>query len=234
MRVLALDLIRGIDIIPMILFNYSVTLDYFRIVTIPSSFLYWFVFPRIIAAIFIFVSGVAAYLSYKKSKKSFGKRYFIRGLKLLLFAALITVFTYFFVPNGMILFGILHFFAISSFVVPFLINKRKFNLIAGTLIVLFGIYLQFATFNFSSLLWLGFMSQNYFAFDYFPVLPWIGVMMLGIYFSKNVAKKLQKINVRNKFSSFVSFLGRHSLEIYLIHQPLLIFLLTLMGYRLFF
>ncbi len=104
------DLIRGIDIVFMVLFNYSVTLSYFRLINMPSNFLYWFVLPILIAVIFIFVSGVAAHISFEKNKENFRKKYFIRGGKLLIFAAIITLFTYIFVPEGTIFFGILHFF----------------------------------------------------------------------------------------------------------------------------
>lgn len=233
-RILGLDVLKGFAIILMVIFNYSVTLAYFGLLNLTSNFLYWFVFPRFIAGIFVFVSGAAAFTSFKSSKKNFAKKYFSRGLKLLLFAALITVFTYIFTPQGTILFGILHFFAFSSFLLPFFVNSKRFNLIAGILITFLGFYLQFTYFGFSFLFWLGLMPYNFFTFDYFPLLPWVGVLMLGVYFSNSVVKKLQKMNFHSRFTSSVSFLGRHSLEIYLVHQPVLILILLALGYKLFF
>ena len=233
-RIFALDFIRGFAILLMIFFNYSVTLTYFRLINLTYDFLYWFVFPRVIASIFIFISGVVAYLTYKNSKEKFRKIYFFRGLKLLIFAILISIFTYLFVPSGTILFGILHFFAVTSFFVPFFIKYDRLNLIAGILITLVGLYLQFMSFSFSFLFWLGFIPQNFFTFDYFPLMPWLGVLMLGIYFGKKVVQKTVKMRLTGLPAQIFVFLGKNSLTIYLIHQPILIFVLTLLGFKLFF
>jgi uncharacterized membrane protein len=232
-RISAFDFLKGIAIILMIFFNYSVTLTYFRVVDIPYNFAYWFVFPRIIASIFIFISGTVAYVSYKNFKEKFREIYFFRGFKLLIFAVLITIFTYLFVPAGTIFFGILHFFAATSILIPFFIKYEKLNLIAGILITLFGLYLQFASFNFSFLFWLGFMPSNFFAFDYFPLMPWLGVLMLGIYFGNKIVQKVEKMKFTGILSHFFIFLGKNSLMIYLFHQPILIILLMLLGFRLF-
>jgi uncharacterized membrane protein len=233
-RIFALDFLRGFAVILMISFNYSVTLNYFRVVDIPYNFLYWFIFPRFIAAIFIFISGVVAYVTYKNYKTKFLQLYFRRGIKLLIFAFLISLFTYLFVPSGTILFGILHFFAVSSFLIPFFIRYDKLNLIAGLSITLFGIYLQLVAFNFSYLFWLGFIPTNFFTFDYFPIMPWLGVLMLGIYFAKKFIGKTAKFQTKSVLGKLFAFLGRNSLTIYLIHQPILIFILMFLGFKLFF
>ncbi|MDP2844898.1 MAG: heparan-alpha-glucosaminide N-acetyltransferase, partial [Candidatus Methanoperedens sp.] len=160
-RIQTIDIIRGVDIVLMILFNYSVTLSYFRIINMPPDFIYSFVFPRAIAFVFIFISGAAAYVGFENHRENFSKRYFIRGVKLIVFAILITLFTYIFVPAGTVYFGILHFFAISSFLVPFFIKYNKLNLVAGLLIALPGFYLQLTEFDFSYLFWLGFTPENF-------------------------------------------------------------------------
>lgn len=232
-RIQAVDLIKGLDVIFMVLFNYSVTLSYFRLIQIPSNFIYWFVFPRAIALIFIFLSGVAAYISFENHKENFSKRYFIRGFRLLIFASFITLFTYIFVPERVILFGILHFFAIGSFLIPFFIKYTKLNLIAGLSITLFGAYLQLTEFDFSYLFWLGFTPKNFSTFDYFPLIPWLGVLMLGLYSGKYIVEKIAYIKFKGKFASIFTFTGKNSLTIYLIHQPLLIFLLYILGFKLF-
>lgn len=233
-RIFALDLMRGFAVILMILFNYSVTLNYFRIVNFSYNFLYWYLFPRLVASIFIFISGVVAYVTYKNFKGKFRKIYFFRGLKLCIFAITITVFTYLFVPSGTIFFGILHFFAFTSFLVPFFIKYGRLNLIAGILITLFGFYLQLITFNFSSLFWLGFIPTNFFSFDYFPIMPWLGILLLGMYFGQNVAQKAAKVKLNGFLSRFFVFFGKNSLIIYLLHQPILIFVLTVLGFKLLF
>lgn len=231
MRIQIIDLSRGIVLILMILFNYSITLNYFQVISLPSTFIYWLILPSLIGGTFILLSGMSAYASYKNKEKNFTKRYFIRGFKLTGFAILITLFTFIFVPQGTVYFGILHLFAITSFIVPFLIKYDKINLILGLIFVIFGVFLQLTQFDFPYLTWLGFMPKNFFTFDYFPLMPWLGVIMLGIYFGKHTFKKTIDIHFKGKLSNIFTFLGKHSLTIYLIHQPLLIMLLLFLGFR---
>ncbi|MCX9011373.1 MAG: heparan-alpha-glucosaminide N-acetyltransferase [Candidatus Methanoperedens sp.] len=228
-----IDLIRGVDIVLMVLFNYSVTLRYFRLINVSSDFLYWSVFPAFVASIFIFLSGTAARISFKKNKANFSRRYFLRGAELVIFAAFITLFTYIFTPEKTIFFGILHFFAVSSFLIPFFIKYNKLNLIAGLSITIFGLYLQQKEFNFSYLFWLGFMPENFSTFDYFPILPWLGVLLLGIYLGEYINDRTADMKIKNKLAGIFVFFGKNSLTIYLIHQPILIFLLIISGFKLF-
>ena len=227
-----IDLIRGVDIVFMVLFNYTVTLRYFGLIRIQPD-LYYRSLPLIIASIFIFLSGVAAYASFENNKQNFSRRYFIRGGKLLVFAAFITLFTAIFVPEGTVYFGILHFFAISSFLIPVFMKYHDLNPIAAVLIILPGIYLQTRDFSFSYLLWLGFMPENFTTFDYFPLLPWLGVLLLGIFSGKSIITKTGHIKYNNKSAEAFVFLGRNSLTVYLMHQPILISFLMLIGYRVF-
>ncbi len=228
-----IDLVKGIDIILMVLFNYSITLNYFGFINLPSGLFYQKILPMSIASVFIFVSGAAAYVSYQKNNKKFTKKYFTRGLKLLFFALLITLFTYVFVPQKTVYFGIIHFFAVSSFLIPFFIKFKKLNIIATISIFLAGFYLQQTEFNFSYLFWLGFVPQNLSTFDYFPLIPWMGVILLGVACGGFVVEKTADLRFKGTFSSLFEYLGRRSLTIYLIHQPLLILVLTASGFKLF-
>lgn len=232
-RIQIIDLIKGIDIVFMVLFNYSVTLDYFRLIPKPSDYLYQYILPISIASIFIFMSGVTSHISYEKHKDKLTRKYFIRGIKLLFFAALITLFSYVFVPKYTIFFGILHFFAVSSFLIPFFIKYNNLNLIAGLSIILSGVYLQQQTFNFSYLFWLGFIPESLSTFDYFPLIPWFGIILLGIYHGRGIIEKTANIRFKGEISSMFTFLGKHSLAVYLVHQPALILVLIAFGFKLF-
>ena len=231
-RIRAIDFARGAAIALMVLFNYSVTLAYFGIIRPPSGFAYSFALPALIAAAFIFLSGAVARVASERQGKAFGGKYFARGLKLAAFAALVTVFTYLFVPQGTIVFGILHFFAATSFLVPFLAKHKRANLALGLAAIAAGILLQQARFDFPYLLWLGFVPSNFSTFDYFPLLPWAGLLILGMHFGKCVARKAAAVKIGGAVAGVFEFLGRHSLEAYLVHQPLLILLLAALGFRL--
>ena len=98
-----------------------------------------------------------------------------------------------------------------------------------------GLYLSLFTFNFNEFLWLGFVPQNLQTLDYFPLLPWLGVMSLGIFmgglFYQNYNRSFNIPDI-SQFSivKLFNFLGKHSLLIYIIHQPILLLFLYLSGF----
>ena len=101
------------------------------------------------------------------------------------------------------------------------------------MIILSGVYLQQQTFNFSYLFWLGFVPENLSTFDYFPLIQWFGVILLGVYYGRHIIEKTANIKFQRTFSNLFTFLGKHSLIVYLIHQPALILLLIAFGFKLF-
>lgn len=239
-RLWEVDLLRGIAIILMIIFNYSFALYYLNIFILNGGFLYWYVLPRFIGGMFIFISGLSLTLMYSqiKQKKDTHKKFFSRGLQIFGFGILITIVTFLTFPNAFIIFGILHFIGISIILGQFFLKYKKLNLLLGLLLIAIGFYLQNFSFNFPWLLWLGFIPKNFYTFDYWPILPWFGVTLLGIFFGnllyKNGKRKFKIRDFSNEITvKFLSFLGKHSLTIYLLHQPLLIASLVIMGFRIF-
>ena len=100
-------------------------------------------------------------------------------------------------------------------------------LVIGTL--LYTVY-----FDFPWLLWLGFTPHNYYTLDYFPLLPWFGFVLLGIF----VGSRLYAGNERrfgltvggdNRAVEGLRYLGRRSLLIYFVHQPVIIAVLLGLG-----
>ena len=160
------------------------------------------------------------------------KKYFLRGLKLFSWGLIITLITWFFLREGFIMFGILHFIGIAIILAHFLLRFRYLNLLLGIIIISIGIYLQTITFNFSWLIWLGLSPQYFYTIDYFPVLPWLGAVLIGLFLGNLLYPSgSRRFNITDRSNSLfikpLCFLGRHSLLIYLIHQPILITLLYL-------
>jgi uncharacterized membrane protein len=212
----------------MILFHFFFDLNYFNIYALGSDWKFWWLFPRTIAGTFILIVGISLTLSYNRAKKQkTGKnlyyKYLIRGMKIFSLGLLITLMTWIFLPKGTILFGILHFIGVSIILSFLLVEHPKLALLLSFTVLLAGIYLQNFTFDFPWLLWLGFAPSGFYTFDYFPLLPWLGITLLGIFFG-NLFYLSNFLLVK-----ILCFLGRHSLIIYLIHQPIIIFLLHLLG-----
>lgn len=230
-RLWQVDFVRGVALLLMLLFNWSFALDYIGVFTIASGDLYWFWFPRFIGAMFVFVAGFSFSLSYSKIKNkdmaAVYKKYLARGAKIFSLGLLITLVTYIFATEGTVYFGILHLIGLSVILAVVFRNLEKVNLLLGALFILGGVYLHYSAFTFNWLLWLGFKPYGLYTFDYFPVLPWFGVFLIGMY-SGGVARI--KAKAGPKISGPLQFLGRHTLPIYILHQPVLFAALWLLGY----
>jgi uncharacterized membrane protein len=233
-----IDLLRGLAIIKMVIFNWSFALAYLGVYTFTQGL----ILPGFAAAVFIFLVGLSLTISYSRVKnwkpKQIYKKYFSRGLKIFGYGIIITIITFLTFPKTFIIFGILHFIGISIIIGQFFLKLKKLNLFLGLSIIILGLYLQNFTFDFPWLLWLGLTPLNFYTFDYFPLLPWFGITLLGIYFGNFLyegGKRSFKIKdlSNNTLIRLLTFLGRNSLFIYLLHQPLLIITLLFLGFNIF-
>jgi uncharacterized membrane protein len=82
------------------------------------------------------------------------------------------------------------------------------------------------------LFWLGFEPANHVYVDYFPLLPWFGVVLLGIFAGYTLYGRSGRRFGLPDLSAWqpveiLQGLGAHSLKIYLIHQPVLFAILLL-------
>lgn len=224
-----IDAMRGVAIVLMILFHLAFDLNYFTQYKLDFGWLFWFLFPRLIAFIFIIVSGIALTLSYNRSKDPV-KKFAMRGLKIFSLGLLITAMTFLLFPQETILFGVLHFIGIATILsLPF-VKMKKQNLAIGLLVVLLGVYLDSLSLGLSWLSWI--IPSNFVTFDYFPLFPWFGVTLIGMATGNSLypkARRWFKIRQANRLEGFFALLGRNSLIIYFFHQPLIILILFLLG-----
>ncbi len=229
-----IDFFRGLAIAMMVVFNYAFALSYLRVFQLDAGWLFWWFFPRAIASMFIFIAGVSFTISYVRTKKkNVWRKYAKRGLKIFSLGLLATATTWLFFPEGTIYFGILHFLGVAIMIAPFLHKLGRSAWVAGIAAIVTGIALQSFSVSFPWLLWLGLAPQNFRSFDYFPLLPWLGVFLLGIYAGGRLYGKGRRnftLNPRTKTTRPLEFLGRHSLLIYVLHQPLLLALLYAAGF----
>lgn len=235
-----IDFLRGIAIIMMVLYHLLYNLHYFAHYNVNVYSGFWLYFARATATTFIFLVGVSLTVSFSKAtkisldEKKLFLKYLIRGLKIFSWGLIITLVTWVFLREGWVVFGILHLIGISIILAYPFLRFPSWNLLIGLLLIFSGQYIKGLTFNFPWLVWLGFRPAQFYSVDYFPLLPWFGLVLIGIFFGNllypDYSRKFQLAN----FSSFsvikiFCFLGKHSLLIYLIHQPLIIVLLYLFG-----
>lgn len=232
-----IDSLRGVAIILMVVSNFVTDISYFGIYTINTYSGFWLVFARIVVSMFILLAGISLTLSYSRARnkktKEIHKKYLIRGAKIFGWGMIITLVTWMFLKEDYILFGILHLIGISIILGHFLLNRKHLNLFLGILFILAGIYLQTLVFGFPWLVWLGLRPEGFFSVDYVPVFPWFGLFLIGMFSGSLVYPEgKRRFQIRNFSSNRVviplRFLGRNSLKIYLVHQPILILLLWLL------
>lgn len=237
-----IDVLRGLAIVMMISFHFLFDLNYFGVYPLDISSGFLWIFARGTASIFLFLVGVSLSLSHSRAvlngayqiEGSMLSKYLKRGLKIFLLGLLITLATWLFIPKEFIVFGVLHLIGIAIILeYPFL-NRKYLNLLLGVIFLCSGILLTQYTFSFPWFLWLGLQPTGFITVDYFPLLPWLGVVSLGLFTGGILYKNYQRRFSIPDFSShifmrFFSVLGQHSLIIYLIHQPVLILVLYILG-----
>jgi uncharacterized membrane protein len=223
-RILWIDVIRGMSILAMITFHFAFDLMYFGFAK--SDLIYqadWRLFERTIALSFLFIAGLSLSITHKRRIKwiSFIKRYGVTAGS----AILISIVTYILFKNDMIRFGILHAISVSGLLGLILLKLNSFFLVL-LVILIFAINLLVPTPLESNyfLQWLIYTTETPNSLDYRPIVPWVSPFILGMA-SHQVFQNwglLESSNiVTNRELLILSWLGRNSLIIYLIHQPIL-------------
>jgi uncharacterized membrane protein len=231
-RIWEIDFIRGVAIILMVIFHFIYDLNHFSI----TDYNLWSgpfsIAAQLTASVFVLLVGISLTIGYNKKKNDLPDSiiqfaFVKRGLKIFSFGLLITLISWIIIPERFVLFGILHCIGICIiFSIPFITHIRS-NLFTGSILILMGLYLRMFTFDFSILLPFGFLPHTFLTIDYFPILPWFGVVLYGIALGNYLYPHGQRryhlnFNSNSTFPQKVCFIGRHSLPIYLVHQPLLV------------
>jgi uncharacterized membrane protein len=230
-RIWEIDTWRGLAIIAMVFFHFLFDLNYFSGYALNlSSGILWGI-GRFAGISFLLLVGVSLALSHSRSKelsqKATIKKYGLRGIRVFAWGLLITAATFLFVPEGTIIFGILHLIGLSIILsLPFL-NKRVFNLGLGIVVFAAGNFLNAYSISSPLLVWLGIPHTGFYSFDYYPVLPWFAFVLFGLFVGNSIYPNgTRNFSIpdysKNTAIRFLSWMGRHSLSIYLLHQLILI------------
>ena len=230
-RIWEIDFLRGVSIILMV--GYHLLYDLGDMVGLGSflgfstnlSTQAWIIAQYFFAGLFVILSGISSTLSRGNIR---------RALKLLAVALLVTAATFVFDRSSTIHFGILHCLAVSILIYGLMFQQAKplaCALAGGAVIglaVVLPLALKGVPIRFDWLLPFGIHSPTYGSFDYFPLLPWLGIFLGGSALGKSVYSARHSLIRKRLPSTFVNVAGRHSLLIYIIHQPIILGILYLL------
>jgi len=231
------DAARGVAMGMVVLYHLVFDLDNFGGYPIASTSGFWAAFADASAFVFVFLAGLSLTLSYRRAARpTFGK-YLRRGLRIFAYGMLITL-AFRLVDYGYVIFGILHLIGASIVLAYPFLRLRWANLPLGLLVIALGAYVgarDFAAGGAAGVLLapLGVLPEGVMMPDYRPLLPWFGVVLLGV-FAGNAAylpwrERRPPGGPPGPAAGALALVGRNTLLIYLVHQPVLLAALWALG-----
>ncbi len=216
LRVAWIDRGRGVALVAMIVFHLSFDLVMLGFVGWNvASGTGWFWFAASIAGGFIALSGVSLQIAHGGGIRWRG--FWRREAVLIAAAAAVTIATHV-AMGAAVWFGILHAIALFSLLaLPFLAAPTWTLALAAVATLAAPHLLTSTLFSHPALYPLGLSPESWYALDYEPVFPWFAAMLLGMIVARHAP-----LPRGPKAGDLLARMGRHSLPIYLLHQPLLI------------
>ena len=243
-RIGLIDEIRGFAILCMVVYHAVYDAVFLFSVSIPAFQSPLMNLIRDIFAFgFIFISGASSRFSHSNLKR--GAICFGIGIGM-------TIFTILFMKDQLIAFGILHCLGICMMAYPLfakLLDKIPAPIGAALLAFLFILTCQISSGHLGiegllsfdlpdapyQLGWLfpfGFPSDTFYSADYYPLLPWLFAFLLGSYFGRWLKNGNPPDWIRKTHLQPLAFIGRHTLWIYVLHQPVVYLTMSGIAYLL--
>jgi uncharacterized membrane protein len=226
------DAARGLAVMGMASYHFVFDLWWWDIWEIDVMGGGWRIWARLVASLFLILVGVSLELQFQRLNLKpsdqkvewaiFGKKAAGIGF----WALLITVVTGLLYPQEMVIFGVLHLIALTVVAAPFFLRLAS-PVVFGLMMLSWSLTPLVSQLQppHSWYLWLGLAPRSFQSLDYFPVLPWIGVVLLGVLVGRQGYHQYQRRSalpekVPNYLVRILVATGRHSLAIYLLHQPI--------------
>src|SRR5699024_7240626 len=219
---------RGFTIVSMVLFHLFYNINYYWSLDFYNGTIFNKIWQLSIAISFFTLSGITStFLSPKKNIK--------RGLLTSLIGFSISLITYLFAKEQLIIWGVLNGLGMSM-----ILGGLLQNIISPRLWPIFLLVFCFtykvpagilANTSFLAGLYdlnlfpLGFPSYDFYSNDYFPLIPWFFASLTGFSLGKYLkVRDFYNFDIRE---NILAKIGRHSLLIYAAHQVILYPLVTL-------
>ena len=223
-RFAEIDVLRGLAVIGMIIYHFFYIGNFYGFFEINFKTVPWLIVARFVQVTFLILVGVSMSISKRRSR-NFHSKQLKRAVIVFAFAMAITLATYIFAPDRVIIVGILHLIAISILILSVLIDKKFLLLFLAGFALFYGLAIDEMAVPHSLILnIIGFSSEGYYALDYFPIFPWISGPLFGAFLGgliyKNGARRFG-ILPDNFIIKGISWFGKNALVIYVSHLVIL-------------
>ncbi len=232
-RIYVLDELRGLFIVLMVLYHLLYDLVFIFGINLPFYARDIMPLQPIIPIGFATIAGIGCFISGKNVR---------RGLIVFGCGLVISVATLIFMPGQAVIFGVLSMLGAGT-VLCGVVKKLllKVNPLVGGVV---ATLLFVVTFNLiynspvpdfiassplyqsGVLLVIGYPAPGFYSSDYFPIIPWVFAIFLGFFMGRVLLKNPPNF-IYNSYIKPLGFIGRHSLLIYMLHQPVIYGLLYL-------
>jgi uncharacterized membrane protein len=222
-RLSAVDALRGAAVCAMIAYHFAFDLNWFGVLHADfNRDALWLSLRAIIVSSFMLLVGVSLVLAQRAGISR--ARYWRRIALIAACALLVTAASYAAFPKTFITFGILHCIAVASLLAWPFTRYPLAALVTGMVIIALGLQLRLPLFDQPWLNWIGLMTHKPATEDYVPLFPWLGVVLLGICVGTWLASRLfEPLQPLARVApTWLTWLGRHSLLVYMVHQPILL------------
>lgn len=240
-----LDALRGLALVWMAVYHFCFDLNHFGLLR--QSFAhdpFWTLQRTAIVSLFLFTAGFAQALAVQGGQA--WPRFWRRWGQVAGCAALVSLGSWWVFPHSWISFGVLHGLAVMLLLVRWALASGRLR---GSGPCLLGLALLLATPVLGQImLWgsgtvwaealdsrwlngLGLVTHKPYVEDYVPLLPWLGVLLLGVGAGQWVPRPWLA-RPMGRAGQMLAGLGRWSLSFYMLHQPVLMGALMLwLGLR---
>jgi uncharacterized membrane protein len=227
-RIASIDALRAIALLAMIAYHFAFDLRFYGVIGADfENGRFWTTARASIVTSFLLLAGISLVLA---DRAGIDARRFLRRVAVIALAALAASIGSFFVfPQTFIYFGILHCIALSLLIARPLAQRPVVAVGLGIAIILAGLAFSHPAFDSRLTSWIGFTTRKPATQDYVPLFPWLGVVLLGIGLGNALLRaQLRPIAALGRAPRPLLWMGRYSLAIYMVHQPLLMGVLWLL------
>ena len=227
-RLMEIDALRGIAILCMVLFHAAFDAMMLGMWDFEPYGWPLIIFVRAVQFLFLGLVGVSVALSGRGVRAQAKRGVWIFGAGML-----VTLATWVLFPTEFVRFGVLHFIGVVVPVVALFKGRKCLAVLLAVAGFLLGEYFGGLRVENAWLFWLGLRDSGFGSLDYFPIFPWIAAPLVGLVVGEVVyrERKPTRLVILAKVPGLTA-MGRHSLAIYLLHQPVLYF--TLWGLKSFY